>query len=259
MIILNFNGGEDILACLKSLQLIKQPEKWCVEYLLVDNCSTDNSLQLIKQAFPKIKIIKNNKNLGFAGGNNVGISYALNQGADAVLLLNQDTTVEKGFLGPLIKNSADIVSPVIKFKRKGKGIYDFGGKVNWWIGRTKHKEKLEFRIKNLELDKIDYVSGCCMFIRRPVFEKIGLLDERYFLYFEDADFCLRAKKAGFKIAVEPKSLIFHKLTEGRGKPLKQRLNLLKSNLIFINRYISFWKKPIAWVYWWMLMLKVLLR
>ena len=235
IIILNFNGGEDILACLKSLQLIKLPKGWQKEVLVIDNSK---------------------KNLGFAKGMNVGIRRAIKNGAEAVLLLNQDTVVEKNFLASLLENSADIVGPVIKFKRHGRWIYDLGGKINWWLGRTKHLEVLGIKY---QVSSIDYVSGCAMMIKRPVLEKIGLLDERYFLYFEDADFCLRAKKAGFKVAVEPKSLIFHKLTEGRKKPLKQRLQLLKSNLIFINRWIPFWKKPIAYLYWWMLMFKILLR
>ena len=235
IIILNFNGGGDILACLKSLQLIKLPKGWKKEVLVIDNSK---------------------KNLGFAKGMNVGIRRAIKNGAEAVLLLNQDTVVEKNFLASLLENSADIVGPVIKFKRHGRWIYDFGGKINWWLGRTKHLEVLGIKY---QVSSIDYVSGCAMMIKRPVLEKIGLLDERYFLYFEDADFCLRAKKAGFKVAVEPKSLIFHKLTEGRKKPLKQRLHLLKSNLIFINRWIPFWKKPIAYLYWWLLMFKILLR
>jgi len=94
--------------------------------------------------------------------------------------------------------------------------------------------------------KIDYISGCAMMIRRRVFEKIGLFDERYFLYFEDADFCLRAKKAGFRIAVESKSIIVHQLKEGRKKPFWQRWETVKSNFIFINRWIGWWRKPLAW-------------
>jgi len=254
IIILNFNGGEDILACLKSLQLIKLPSKWKLGVLVVDNNVNPTSLKL-----RGVKILRNFKNLGFAKGMNVGIRRAIKNGAEAVLLLNQDAVVEKNFLVPLLENSADIVGPVIKFKRQGRWVYDLGGKINWWLGRTKHEEMEngEWRMENIK--DIDYVSGCAMMIKRPVLEKIGLLDERYFLYFEDADFCLRAKKAGFKVAVEPKSLIFHKLTEGRKKPLKQRLHLLKSNLIFINRWIPFWKKPIAYLYWWLLMFKILLR
>ena len=251
IIILNFNGGEDILACLKSLQLIKLPSKWKLGVLVVDNNVNPTSLKL-----RGVKILRNFKNLGFAKGMNVGIRRAIKNGAEAVLLLNQDAVVEKNFLVPLLENSADIVGPVIKFKRHGRWIYDFGGKINWWLGRTKHLEVLGIKY---QVPSVDYVSGCAMMIKRPVLEKIGLLDERYFLYFEDADFCLRAKKAGFKVAVEPRAIIEHHLVEGKKKPLWQRWQLLKSNLIFINRWIPFWKKPIAYLYWWLLMFKILLR
>ena len=117
VIILNFNGGEDVIKCLDS---IRKEEK---RIIVVDNRSTDGSVELIRKNFPKVKIIEDRKNLGFAKGCNVGIRYALKEGVEAIFLLNQDTVVEKKFLGsflkPLIKNPADIVAPVIKFKRAG--------------------------------------------------------------------------------------------------------------------------------------------
>jgi len=217
-----------------------------------------------------------------------------------VLLLNQDTKVEKDFLSPLLENPADIVGPVIKFRRQERWIYDFGGKMEWWgnrhyeIQNSKSKSPLrgipsecqnKFKIKNSKIKnilwkylawwqanpvidgeviasskwrEIDYISGCAMMIKRRVFEKIGLFDERYFLYFEDADFCLRAKKAGFKIAVDPKSMVIHKLKEGKKKPLWQRWQLVKSNLIFINRWICWWKRPLAWGFWLVRGVKILI-
>lgn len=257
ILVLNFNGGRYILDCLQSLQLIKLPPGWGAEVLVVDNASTDNSLQLIESRFPKIEIIKNKKNLGFAGGNNIGIRLALKRKAQSVLLVNQDTVVEKNFLSPLLANDADMVAPIIKFKRKGKWIYDFGGKINWWIGRTSHDERT--KVKNEKPAKIDYVSCCCMLIKKEVLNKIGLLDEKFFLYFEDVDFCLRAKKAGFKIAVEPKSIVLHKLTGTGKRPFRQNLHLLKSNRLFISRYVSFFLKPIAYFYWCFLSIKMLLK
>lgn len=257
VIILNFNGGRDIIECLNSLKRER------AEIVVIDNGSFDSSLAMIKKNFPKVKIIENNKNLGFAAGNNIGIRHAFKRGADAFILLNQDTIVEKDFLEPLLRNQADIVGPVIKFKRRGKWIYDYGGKINWLIGRTSHQESLTYinsaRLpRRLNFQNPDYISGCAMLIKRPVFEKVGLLDERFFLYFEDADFCQRAKKAGFKIGVEPKAIIFHKLIEGKEKSFFQIYHLMRSNLIFINRYISFWKSPLAYLYWWTFSVKMFL-
>lgn len=233
ILILSFRAPQALAACLKSLKMVKTPVGWQKKVLVIDN---------------------NLENRGFSTGCNLGIKQALKDKVDAVLLLNQDTVAEKSFLGPLLANSSDIVGPVIKFKRRGKLVYDFGGKINWWLGRAKHIESDS--ILNTKYSAPDYVSGCAMLIRWPVLEKIGLLDERYFLYFEDVDFCLRAKKAGFKIAVEPKSMILHELSEQ--KPLVQRWQMAKSNLIFINRWIPFWRRPIAWLYWFLISVKILL-
>jgi len=246
-VVLNLNGGEDVLDCLESLKNER------VNILVVDNGSTDGSVVAIRKKFSKVKIIENKKNLGFTAGNNIGIRYALKQGAEAVLLLNHDTIVEKGFLELLLKNPADIVGPVIKFKRKGKLIYDHGGKVDRIFGRNYHLESG----KRGKTRKIDYVSGCAMLIRRPVFEKIGLLDEIYFIFYEDADFCLKARRAGFKIAVESKSLIFHKLSEGKKKPWRMHFHLLKSNFIFINRYVPLYRRKLAYDYLLLLSFKVI--
>lgn len=235
ILILSFRAPQFLAACLRSLEAAKIPAGWQKKVLVIDN---------------------NSKNRGFSAGCNLGIKQALNHGADAVLLLNQDTQVSKDFLITLVKNPADIVAPVIKFKRRGRWTYDYGGKINWWLGRTEHRER-QYAIRETEcVSKIDYVSGCAMLIRRPVLEKIGLLDERYFLYFEDVDFCIRAQKAGFKIAIELRSAIFHKLSER--KPLAQRWQLVKSNLIFINRWLPLWRRPIAWGYWFLISIKILL-
>jgi len=246
-VVLNLNGGRDVLECLESLENEK------AKILVVDNGSTDGSVVEIRKKFSRVKIIENKKNLGFTAGNNIGIRYALKQGAEAILLLNHDTVVEKGFLESLLENPADIVGPVIKFKRKGKIIYDHGGKVDRIFGRNYHLELGKIG----KTKEIDYVSGCAILIRRPVFKKIGLLDEAYFIFYEDADFCLKARRAGFKIAVEPKSLIFHKLSEGKKKPWRMHFHLLKSNFIFVNRYVPFYRRQLAYTYLLLLLFKVI--
>lgn len=232
IIILKFNGEEKLKTCLNSLNLARIAGDWQKEIIIIDN--TRN-------------------NLGFAAGVNQGIKKAQKLETDAVLLLNQDTQVERDFLSSLLSNPAGIVAPVIKFHRKGEYVYDFGGKINRWLGRSTH---VEFNHRDCQAQSADYVSGCAMLIRRPVWEKIGLMDERFFLYFEDADYCLRAHRAGFKISVETKSLIEHYLEEGRKKPLFQRWHLWKSNLLFINRWLPFWQRPSAYIYWWLLGFKI---
>jgi len=256
VIILNFNNQKDIIPCLKSL--IEAYPK--INIIVVDNASSDGSFQCIDSLkYERLRIIKNKKNLGFAKGVNKGIRFALKQGAEEVLLLNPDTLPSRGFLEPLLANPAEIVGSVLRFQRKGNWVYDFGGKVNFWTGRTSHDEFSNQESGTRIQKKIDYVSGACMLIRRKVFEKIGFLNEKYFLFFEDPDFCLRAKKAGFKVALEPKSMMIHNLSEGKNKPFYYFYHLLRSNFIFINTWIPFYRRPVAYIYLWLLGLKMLLN
>ena len=177
---------------------------------------------------------------------NVGIKYALKHRAYAVLLLNQDTIVKPSFLKPLVDwaeadKGIGIVAPVIKHKQFGKVRYDLGGKINWWLGKATHINRSRIEI-NQPAER-DYVSGCCLLVKRSVFEKIGLLDEKFFLYFEDDDFCTRARKAGFTVWVVPKSQIYHKLSSSTGFFSKTVVYYCTKNaLLFSRKHLS----PIKW-------------
>jgi len=269
VIILNFNNQKDIIPCLKSL--IKAYPK--INIIVVDNGSTDGSLQCIDSLkYKRLQVIRNEANLGFAKAVNKGLKLALKRGAKDVLLLNPDTLPSRGFLEPLLANPAEILGPILKFKRTNvaKGyagqegwVYDFGGKINWWLGRCYHLEYFTPRggvsVPPPRWKEIDYISGACMLIRRKVLEKIGFLNEKYFLFFEDPDFCLRAKKAGFKVALEQKSIMIHNLSEGKKKPFYYFYHLLRSNLIFINTWLPFYRRPLAYLYLHLLGLKMLLN
>lgn len=224
IIIVDYRSKPFIDDFLKSLGKAIMPEGWQKEIIIIDN---------------------NRINRGFAKAVNMGIRKAGK--FDAILLLNPDTLVDKGFLVPLLSSEADICAPLIKFRRQGKWLNDFGGKVNLNFGRCYHVYKSQ---------KIDFVSGCAMLIKRPVWQKIGFLNENYFLYFEDVDYCLRAKKAGFKVEVEPRSIITHFLNEKRS--VWQKYQLLRNNLRFINRWISFPRRLMAWAYWKLLVLRAIL-
>lgn len=249
IIVLNFNGKKDTLECLQSLKKS--------EVIVVDNGSTDGSVRAIRDKFPEIKILENKKNLGFAKGNNVGIRYALNQGADYIILLNNDTIVEINTLVRLIEvassnNRIGILGPKIYFAKGfefhqgrykknelGKVIWYAGGLIDWRNVLGVHRGVDE--VDEGQYDKqeeVEFVSGCCMFIKREVFKKIGLLDERFFLYFEDLDFCLRAKKVGFRIVYVPEAVIWHKnaATVGGSGSDRQRYHYRRSRLIFGLRF-----------------------
>ncbi len=260
LIILNYNGLPYVLDCLKSVQQVKV-KNYRLKVVLVDNNSTDRSVEAIQNLKFKIKIIKNKRNLGFAGGNNKAIKWALSNKFDYVLLLNPDTVVEKNFLAPLLKliqsdQNVGLVAPILKGKEGDQDIFALGASFNPYLGRTKH---WHVKTRPLQKQEQELVSGCCLLIKKEVFAKIGLFDERFFLYFEDSDFCLRAKKAGYKIYVEPKSVVWHKtsLSLGGMSWKKIRYNLT-SNFLFILKQVKLYCWPLAFSYLFVLGLKMLL-
>lgn len=218
IIILNWNGWKDTIDCLESLEKINYPN---CEIIVVDNGSTDGSLERIKnhESRIKFKIVENKENLGFSGGNNVGIKYAMESRADYVLLLNNDTLVEPDFLSELVKigesdKKIGLVGPKIYFYPPDKPARAWfcGGKINWLKTRGSHLKCGS--PEESESPKIsDYLTGCCLLIKREVIEKIGGLGEEYFLYYEDTDYCLRARKLGWQCVYAPNAVIWHKVSQ----------------------------------------------
>lgn len=244
IIILNWNGGKYLLSCLNSLRKVKSKIAR-LEFLIVDNNSTDASVKNVIKKFPNIKIIKNLKNLGYSGGNNVGIKYALKQGADYILLLNPDTQVDNKFIDPLLesleKNKKNGIAGPKTYKKSlsSKLISNAGNFLDRYLnGKDLGNGKLD----KGQYDSVfltDYVSGTAMLIKKIVFKKIGYFDERFFLYYEDVDFCLRAKVKGFESCFVQKSLIFHKGSVNTvvGSPLHTYYNT-RNRLLFLKKYSS---------------------
>lgn len=265
IVIVNWNRKKDTLECLKSLVRIERDFE--LKIIIVDNASTDGSIKEIKSYFktPSFKksvihteLIRNEENLGFCGGNNVGIKHALNHKADYVLLLNNDTYVDDKFLINLVKAfkkypKAGILSPKIyfapgyEFKKNiykksdlGKVIWYAGGDIDWDnVYGTNHGvdevDKGQFnRVKST-----DFATGACMLVKRKVFEQVGLLDEKYFMYFEDSDLCVRVKRAGWKVMYFPQSFIWHKVAQSSG--IGSNLNdyfITRNRLLFGGRYAT---------------------
>ena len=196
IIILNYNGKETIQNCLKSVFQMDYPN---FEVIVVDNDSKDGSLEIARNLFSKAHFIKNQTNIGFARGNNVAIRFALEKMADYIFLINNDAAVEADALDKLVQaaekeKNIGIFSPVIW---SGDKIWFSGGEIKWTRMKTDHQNK----IPKKEISLCEYVTGCAMLIKKEVFKDTGLFDEDYFLYYEDADFCLRARKKGFRSAV----------------------------------------------------------
>lgn len=234
IIIVNFNGKNDTLECLESLRSLKTKSLKLVT-VVVDNASIDGSIELIKKKYPQVKLILNKENLGFAEGNNAGINYALGLRVDYLLVLNNDTLVDKMLLINLIKKfevdkDIGIASPKIYFapgfefhkekysrNERGKVIWYAGGIIDWQNIFSSHHGVDQ--VDKGQYDKegeTDFSTGCCMLVKKEVFNKIGNFNKKYFLYWEDIDLCLRAKKAGFKVYYIPQAFLWHKNASASG-------------------------------------------
>lgn len=223
IIILNLNGREETIECLRSVQQIDYAN---LRVIVVDNASTDGSPEEIAQQFPAVKLIKNKTNAGYDGGNNIGIRDALREGADAVLILNNDTVVDSGILRAFSEAAATLPRAGIL----GAAIYYFEEpEVFWWAGCRGTRSKTGWlsvytqegkgetdRGQYDEIRKVDGVIGCAMYIRREVFKKSGFFDERFFIYHEEYDFCNRAAAACWECYVVPGAKVWHKVARSMG-------------------------------------------
>jgi hypothetical protein len=248
VIVLTYNGKRDTLECLRSLQNLSCPN---VKVLVVDNASSDGTPEAIRAEFSSVELLVNPTNLRFAGGNNVGIRHALKHGADYVLLLNNDTTVERDFTVHLVHAAeADprigMIGPKIYYYDDPNRIWFAGGRIEWWKGWISHIGIRENDSGQHDEQKpVDYLTGCCMLVKRAVVEQVGLLDERYFMYGEDADWCVRARRAGYVLAYVPAAKIWHKLSVSAGGHLSwfKNWNKFKSQL----RLMATYAKPYHWL------------
>ena len=228
IIVLTWNNFQDTAECLHSLRELDYP---CYNVVLVDNGSTDGSIQKLQSIFPEVKIIKNAENLGYAGGNNIGIEYALSKDVDYIILLNNDTIVDASLAGELVRVSCEtanlgILGCVNYYYNDRKRIQFSGGMFNWKTGNiidtTRHKiDEGQFQL----LKEVDTVAGSCLFLPTTVIKSVGLLDNRYFLTFEESDLCCRIKKAGYKVYTHMGAGIWHKVSV-TGRTQKKGLNIL---------------------------------
>lgn len=242
IVILNWNGRQLLEDCIKSLQDITHPN---YSILVVDNGSSDGSVQMVSQKYPQIEIIQNETNLGFSKANNIGINRALAKGADYVLLLNNDVEVAPDFLHKLVEvaerdEKIGIVGPKIYYYDRPKVIWFAGGVINFRYGGGGHIGHNQIdRGQYNQIKEVDYISGCAMLIKKEVIEKIGLLDEDYFIYSEDTDLCYRAHKADFRNLYVPSAVIWHKASSSSSEdsPL-MNYYLFRNSLIFSRKYLE---------------------
>lgn len=252
VILLNYNAANDTIECIKSI--IENEKKVKYEIIVVDNLSTDDSVSKLEK-IENIIFIKNKENEGFAKGNNIGIDYAMKQGAEYILLLNNDTIIEKNAISILINSlnthkGVGIMGSRIMYFENPKLINYCGGKINWLKGATIHENYKKEFVKENEQNNFRYtnfITGCCMLIKREVIEKIGYLPEEYFMYYEDTDYCIKAKENGYKLGLCTNSIIYHKVSVssgGENSPFSIQWGN-RNRLIFMNKYKKYTKGYIS--------------
>lgn len=252
IVILNWNGREDTLACLASLSSLSYAN---VELIVVDNGSMDGSATAIRAAHPTVDVIEAGLNLGFSAGNNVGIYRALERGADFVLLLNNDTEV-----------APDLVDAFLAAARRHPQAGAFAGRIYfhaeprciWYAGTAWNSKAACF--EHLGEGIVDdgssfaiesetaYACGCAMFVSSARLRELGLLDESYFLYFEETDWCFRARSAGYPSIYVPGARLWHKVSAsvgGEGSPLMLYFTT-RNRLLWARRYGSAAQRWAVW-------------
>ncbi|MDI6856553.1 MAG: glycosyltransferase family 2 protein [Candidatus Thermoplasmatota archaeon] len=210
IVVLNLNGVKDTIECLESLRKITYPN---YKVIVVDNGSTGSDVKILREKFGNfIYIIENDRNYGFAEGNNIGIRYALeNQNPEYVFLLNNDTIVDRTFLEEIVKvaesdESISSVSPTIyKYDEPDKLDWIPTKEVSLWTCKTKQQVDI-----NTTNEKVECVTSGCWMIKTKVFDKIGLLDSRLFFGGDEQDWWIRNKRAGYKTCWAPQAKIWHK-------------------------------------------------
>lgn len=264
IVILNYNGKNDTLACLDSITKLNR-QNFDLDVIVVDNASSDNSVVSIKKAYPQVTVLKNFENLGFAEGNNIGIRFSLKRNADFIFILNNDTVLDKnciqellnasekektgGIFGPKIYFSAGNEFHKGRYKSKdlGKVIWFAGGNIDWANVLASHRGVDQVDEHQYDsISKTSFITGCAMFVRKEVFENIGLFDAKLYLYYEDVDFSKKAYKKGFDLFFVPKAIVWHKNAESAGGPGSdlQSYYLTRNRMLIGMRYAP-WKTKLA--------------
>jgi GT2 family glycosyltransferase len=227
IIVLTWKNYELTRDCLDSLRKLDYTN---IEVVLVDNGSGDGSAERLASEFPEVRLIKNETNLGFPAGNNVAIVDAMQRNPEYFLLLNNDTLVAPDFLSKLVAVAESdkrigVVNPKILYFEPSDRIWFAGGfyKPWWGTGRVRGQNRRDVGKYN-ETQEISFVTGCAFLIKSEVVRQIGLLDESYFLGYEDLDWTVRAMKAGFRAFYVGSAVIWHKASydtkKNLGKPVK---------------------------------------
>ena len=242
-IILNWNQCAVTLDCLESLNMLDYPN---YDITIVDNGSSDHSVEIIRKKYPNCMIIENPVNLGYSEGNNVGIRYALSLNSEYIFLLNNDTFIDKSLLAQLVRvfnndPTVGIAGPSMYYANPNNVLWGGRNWIDWPKARVVRENMGEVidvkSLPNQSSQEVMYIDSCAILVKAEVFKKIGLMDHRYFINFDDIDLCIRARKAGYKIVYVPSGMIWHRVSAaiGIGSPANTYY-MTRNALLFFSRH-----------------------
>jgi len=255
VILLNWNSYEHTCNCIQSLE---QCVGEAFDIIIIDNGSQDGSIQKLEEEFKKVIFIKHDRNLGFAGGNNRGFEFAIEKNYEYVMMLNNDVFVQPSFLTYLINYidyhpEVGAIQPKIFFNKDRTKIWNGGSRYASFFGCVYSKNYLrkEGQLQQT-LHEVDWITGCAFLVCTSVLKEIGLLNEKFFIYYEDVDLSFRIKQAGYKLIFHPDSVIFHiagmshkakkKGPEGYANPIVHYLNF-RNHMWLLRTWTKWYQWP----------------
>ena len=248
VVMLTYNHCEYTLQALASLSKMTYPR---YELIVIDNQSTDCTVEMVEKEYPSVRLLVNPANLDFAAGINLGVQFSLARGADFVFIVNNDVLVEPSLLTHLVAAmEADVgaASPLIYYSDAPQRI--------WSAGFSKHPLLLEMRGgARGRIDpglwqtpvEVDYLLGCAMLLNSAMLREVGLFDERYFFYYEDLDFCLRVRRYGYRLVTVPQARMWHKGAGSAGSAFRA-YQMGRGSVIFFRTHARGWQKPAVFLF-----------
>ncbi|MCL4553173.1 MAG: glycosyltransferase family 2 protein [Candidatus Marsarchaeota archaeon] len=243
IVVLNWSQLEDTCECLASLRDVTYAD---YHVIVVDNGSVDGSPDVIADRYPEVRLIRNEQNLGFVGGNNVGIEAALQTQADYVLLLNNDTVVDPGMVSILVEVAeADsriaAVGPQIFYYDEPTRLWFLGADVGWPLAKVEfwHQNE-ENPYPQRQVVETDYLAGAGMLIRTSIIRQLGAFDPYFFAYWDDVELCVRFARAGYQIKAVTHAHMWHKIPRA-GRPGKTIHFLMARNQFYLCRKYNNWR------------------
>ncbi len=234
IVVLNYRNCEKTIRCIESITQLDYPNK---ELVIVDNASLDGSASRIRAVFPWACVLESPTNVGYAGGNAIGYQYFLSRPVEYLWILNNDTRVDSAALGHMVgefekdPGLGAVGSMIVDERAGGAVLAAGGGQVDFWLGRVRHVRDLD------DGRGLDYVSGASMLVPMKVLERVGFIDDAYFLYYEDADFCFTLRDKGLRLATARQAVVYHDESSSIGrKSLAQCYYMNRSFVRFMVRH-----------------------